>query len=130
MCPEKGCSGSRSIPKVLKEAAHSIQREGERGNRMEQSGGFSGWWQEDQLRACGKELYQGHSSGNEEKKFANIHKVELIGFSDRLCLRARETEMLRMTSRFLAWMAGALAAMQDDKLGLGETSNSVWAIGR
>lgn len=66
----------------------------------------------------------------EEKKFANIHKVELTGFSDRLCLRAREREMLRMTSRFLAWMAGALAAMQDDQLGLGEMSSSVWAIGR
>lgn len=60
--------GAEACPKVLKEEAHSTQREGERGNRMEQSGGFSGWWQEDQLRACDKELYQGHSSGNRREE--------------------------------------------------------------
>lgn len=60
-----------------------------------------------------------------KKKFANIYKVALTSFSDYLCLGVREREMLRMTSRFLTWMAGALTAMQDDHFGVGEMNNSV-----
>lgn len=37
---EGAAVGAGACPKVLKEEAHSTQGEGERGNRMEQIGGF------------------------------------------------------------------------------------------